>query len=53
MLNLTALTWVRFLVWMVAGVVIYFAYSRSHSRLGRGELDELAAEVEQQPETTK
>ena len=53
MLNLTALTWVRFLVWMAAGVVIYFAYSRSRSRLGRGELDELAAEVEQQPETTK
>ena len=35
MLNLTALTWVRFLVWMALGVVVYFAYSRRHSLLGR------------------
>lgn len=37
MINLTALTWVRFAVWMVAGVIIYFAYSRNHSVLGRRE----------------
>ena len=30
---LTVGTWVRFLVWMALGLVIYFAYSRSHSRL--------------------
>ncbi|ROP40178.1 amino acid permease [Saccharothrix texasensis] len=35
MLNLTALTWVRFLVWMALGVVVYFAYSRRHSALAR------------------
>ncbi|MFT7836698.1 amino acid permease [Saccharothrix sp. BKS2] len=35
MLNLTALTWARFLVWMALGVVVYFAYSRRHSVLGR------------------
>ncbi|GAA1964010.1 amino acid permease [Amycolatopsis minnesotensis] len=35
MLNLTVLTWVRFIVWMIAGVVIYFAYSRRHSLLGK------------------
>jgi APA family basic amino acid/polyamine antiporter len=37
MLNLTGGTWVRFLVWMALGLVVYFAYGRSHSRLGRGE----------------
>jgi APA family basic amino acid/polyamine antiporter len=34
MLNLTGGTWVRFLVWMAIGLVVYFAYGRSHSRLG-------------------
>ena len=33
MLNLTGGTWVRFLVWMALGLVVYFGYSRSHSRL--------------------
>ncbi|SDQ84927.1 MULTISPECIES: amino acid permease [Actinopolyspora] len=37
MINLTALTWVRFGIWMLAGVVIYFAYSRSHSVLAQRE----------------
>jgi basic amino acid/polyamine antiporter, APA family len=35
MLNLTGLTWRRFLIWMLIGLVIYFAYGRRHSRLGR------------------
>jgi APA family basic amino acid/polyamine antiporter len=30
---LTYGTWVRFFVWMAIGLVIYFVYSRSHSRL--------------------
>ena len=34
---LTLGTWVRFFVWMAVGLVVYFAYSRSHSRLARGE----------------
>ena len=39
MLNLIAETWFRFLVWMAIGLVVYFAYGRSHSRLGRGDYD--------------
>ena len=40
MLNLTAGTWVRFIVWMVIGVVIYLAYSRRNSVLGKRERGE-------------
>jgi len=36
MLNLPAATWIRFLVWMVVGFAIYFAYSRRRSTLARG-----------------
>ncbi|MEO5876927.1 MAG: amino acid permease [Streptosporangiaceae bacterium] len=35
MLNLPVETWLRFLVWMVIGVVVYFLYGRTHSRLNR------------------
>ncbi|MBP2474580.1 APA family basic amino acid/polyamine antiporter [Crossiella equi] len=43
MLNLTALTWVRFGIWMLAGVAIYFLYGQRKSVLGRRERE--AAEV--------
>ena len=33
MLNLTGETWARFVIWMAIGFIVYFAYSRSHSRL--------------------
>jgi len=36
MLNLSVETWLRFLIWLAIGFVIYFAYSRSHSRLETG-----------------
>src|SRR5919112_110666 len=39
---LTIGTWGRFLIWMAIGLVIYFGYSRSHSRLARGETNEEA-----------
>ncbi len=29
--------WMRFLIWLVIGLVIYFLYSRRHSKLGRTE----------------
>jgi basic amino acid/polyamine antiporter, APA family len=34
MLQLPALTWIRFAVWLLIGLVIYFSYSVRHSRLG-------------------
>jgi APA family basic amino acid/polyamine antiporter len=37
MLNLTGLTWLRFLGWMAIGVVIYFVYGRRHSVLAQRE----------------
>ncbi|WP_395726196.1 amino acid permease [Nakamurella sp.] len=35
MINLTAITWIRFLAWMALGVVVYFAYGKRHSLVGR------------------
>jgi APA family basic amino acid/polyamine antiporter len=34
MLNLTGATWIRFLIWMALGFVVYFLYSARHSRVG-------------------
>src|SRR3954454_4900403 len=36
MLNLPAETWLRFFVWMVIGIVLYFSYGRRRSRLAAG-----------------
>ncbi|MCX4531892.1 amino acid permease [Streptomyces sp. NBC_00841] len=35
MLNLPAETWLRFAIWMAIGVIIYFTYGRSHSRINQ------------------
>jgi APA family basic amino acid/polyamine antiporter len=35
MLNLTVETWLRFVVWLIVGFIIYFAYSRRRSRVGQ------------------
>ena len=39
MVNLTALTWVRFGVWLVVGTAIYAGYGFGHSVQGRREAD--------------
>jgi APA family basic amino acid/polyamine antiporter len=33
MLSLPLVTWIRFVVWMAAGMMIYFTYGRFHSRV--------------------
>jgi hypothetical protein len=33
MFNLPGITWLRFFVWIVVGLIIYFAYSYRHSQL--------------------
>jgi len=47
MINLTAITWVRFLVWMVLGVIVYFVYGKQHSMVGRRGGDGLALTQEE------
>ncbi|HEX7299942.1 MAG TPA: amino acid permease [Solirubrobacteraceae bacterium] len=37
MTKLEAETWLRFFGWLAVGLIIYFAYGRTHSRLQRGE----------------
>lgn len=36
MLFLPLITWIRLVVWLIAGLVIYFFYGRHHSRVQRG-----------------
>jgi basic amino acid/polyamine antiporter, APA family len=39
MLNLTVETWLRFLAWMVLGLLVYVSYGRRNARLADRELD--------------
>lgn len=41
MLNLTTLTWVRFLVWLALGLVVYLLYGRRTSRLAGERVSEV------------
>ena len=34
MLQLPRITWIRFVIWLILGLVLYFAYGVRHSRLG-------------------
>jgi APA family basic amino acid/polyamine antiporter len=46
MLSLPVETWIRFFVWLVIGLTIYFLYSVRHSKL-RGGVD--TGRTEDQP----
>ena len=51
MLNLSLETWIRFVIWMVLGFVIYFAYSRYRSRLAVGAVGTNRPGAEQESRT--
>ena len=36
-LNLSVATWIRFAVWFVIGLAVYFGYGRRHARLESGD----------------
>jgi len=35
MLSLPRITWIRFVLWLIAGLFLYFFYGIKHSRLAR------------------
>lgn len=45
MLNLGFDTWMRLLIWMALGIVIYFAYGRKHSKLRRQNEEQHAGKM--------
>jgi APA family basic amino acid/polyamine antiporter len=45
MVDLPLETWGRFLIWMALGLIIYFIYGRTHSRLRHGEVTNPEADL--------
>ena len=37
MMGLTLITWLRFVIWLAVGLVIYVFYSRKHSEFARAK----------------
>ena len=44
MMNLPLETWIRFVIWLALGIVVYFLYSRRHSRIGRNSAEDASSE---------
>ncbi|WP_327148345.1 amino acid permease [Nocardia sp. NBC_01329] len=40
MVNLSVETWLRFVIWMLLGLVMYFAYGRRHALVGRSSSEQ-------------
>jgi APA family basic amino acid/polyamine antiporter len=38
MTKLEAVTWLRFFGWLAAGLILYFVYGRTHSKLQQGDV---------------
>jgi APA family basic amino acid/polyamine antiporter len=54
MSNLAVETWLRFLVWLVVGLLIYLTYSRTHARLADpARFDALVADEQEVSETPR
>ena len=43
MASLRFVTWIRFIVWLAIGLVIYFTYGRFHSKVQHNVVDKAAA----------
>nr|WP_307813155.1 amino acid permease C-terminal domain-containing protein [Ktedonobacter sp. SOSP1-52] len=46
MLYLPVITWIRFVIWLVLGIAVYFLYGVHHSRLARVAREEVISEKE-------
>jgi APA family basic amino acid/polyamine antiporter len=47
MTTLPGATWWRFGIWLAIGLVVYFLYGRTHSRLRQGDVSNPEQELEQ------
>jgi basic amino acid/polyamine antiporter, APA family len=45
MLNLSVATWIRFLVWLVIGLAVYFGYGRRNARVAERSREELVGQA--------
>jgi len=45
MVNLPVITWLRFVIWLALGVIVYFTYGMHHSRLARKEIGGIGVNI--------